>query len=226
MAPACDFDVGLRSGLASTPPPAPNPCSPGPRSNLFEWAVTILGPPDTLYEGGFFNAVLKFPSDYPQSPPECRFTSAMWHPNGAELTAGARASHRREAARVQAGAVLAGSRGRAGPRARGRACSGSAPHAFQGPPPARRPGPGALARSLVSPLPLSPPPSAKRCAVFPDGRVCISILHAPGFDPLNPQESAAERWSPVHTVRLACPAGRGVGQPGRRCWPAILAGQG
>ena len=25
-------------------------------SNLFEWAVTILGPPDTLYEGGFFNA--------------------------------------------------------------------------------------------------------------------------------------------------------------------------
>ncbi|KDD73654.1 hypothetical protein H632_c1960p1 [Helicosporidium sp. ATCC 50920] len=36
--------------------------------------------------------------------------------------------------------------------------------------------------------------------VFPDGRVCISILHAPGFDPLNPQESAAEKWSPVHTV--------------------------
>jgi len=36
--------------------------------------------------------------------------------------------------------------------------------------------------------------------VFPDGKVCISILHAPGTDPLNPQESAAERWSPVHTV--------------------------
>lgn len=87
------------------------------RRNLFEWAVTILGPPDTLYEGGFFNAVLKFPKDYPQSPPECRFTSDMWHPN-----------------------------------------------------------------------------------VFPDGRVCISILHPPGFDPMNPQEDAAEKWSPVHTV--------------------------
>ncbi|KAG7673944.1 hypothetical protein KSW81_007121 [Nannochloris sp. 'desiccata'] len=85
--------------------------------DLFEWAVTILGPPDTLYEGGFFNAVLKFPKDYPQSPPECRFTSEMWHPN-----------------------------------------------------------------------------------VFPDGKVCISILHAPGFDPMNPQEAASERWSPVHTV--------------------------
>ena len=42
------------------PPPPPH------RSNLFEWAVTVLGPPDTLYEGGFFNAVLKFPKDYPQ----------------------------------------------------------------------------------------------------------------------------------------------------------------
>jgi hypothetical protein len=47
--------------------------------------VTILGPPDTLYEGGFFNAVLKFPKDYPQSPPECKFTSEMWHPNGTWL---------------------------------------------------------------------------------------------------------------------------------------------
>ena len=56
-------------------------CAPHPvpsRSNLFEWAVTVLGPPDTLYEGGFFNAVLKFPKDYPQSPPDMRFTSEMW----------------------------------------------------------------------------------------------------------------------------------------------------
>ena len=51
---------------------------PGRCSSLFEWAVTVLGPPDTLYEGGFFNAVLKFPKDYPQSPPEMRFTSEMW----------------------------------------------------------------------------------------------------------------------------------------------------
>lgn len=37
------------------------------------------------------------------------------------------------------------------------------------------------------------------CAVYPDGRVCISILHAPGDDP-NGYELASERWSPVHTV--------------------------
>ena len=33
-------------------------------------------------EGGFFNAILSFPKDYPNSPPTCRFTSDMWHPNG------------------------------------------------------------------------------------------------------------------------------------------------
>lgn len=31
--------------------------------------------------------------------------------------------------------------------------------------------------------------------VYPDGRVCISILHAPGDDPMH-YESASERWSP------------------------------
>ena len=84
--------------------------------SLFEWAVTVMGPPDTLYEGGFFNARLTFPADYPQSPPTCRFTSEVWHPN-----------------------------------------------------------------------------------VYSDGRVCISILHNPGDDPMG-YERASERWSPVHTV--------------------------
>lgn len=35
--------------------------------------------------------------------------------------------------------------------------------------------------------------------VYKDGRVCISILHAPGSDP-NQYENASERWLPVHTV--------------------------
>ncbi|XP_052187217.1 ubiquitin-conjugating enzyme E2 13 isoform X2 [Diospyros lotus] len=87
-------------------------------SNLFEWSVTIIGPPDTLYEGGFFNAIMSFPSNYPNSPPTVRFTSEIWHPN-----------------------------------------------------------------------------------VYPDGKVCISILHPPGDDP-NGYELASERWSPVHTWKL------------------------
>ncbi len=36
-------------------------------------------------------------------------------------------------------------------------------------------------------------------AVYTDGRVCISILHAPGDDPMG-YESSAERWSPVQSV--------------------------
>ncbi|TKY48433.1 Ubiquitin-conjugating enzyme E2 13 [Spatholobus suberectus] len=85
-------------------------------TNIFEWSVTIIGPPDTLYEGGFFNAIMSFPPNYPNSPPSVKFTSEIWHPN-----------------------------------------------------------------------------------VYPDGRVCISILHPPGDDP-NGYELASERWTPVHTV--------------------------
>jgi len=33
--------------------------------------------------------------------------------------------------------------------------------------------------------------------VFPDGKVCISILHPPGEDKFNDQESADERWRPI-----------------------------
>jgi ubiquitin-conjugating enzyme E2 G1 len=85
-------------------------------SNLFEWQVCMVGPPDSPYEGGLFNAQLKFTEDYPNSPPTMKFTTEIYHPN-----------------------------------------------------------------------------------VYPDGRVCISILHAPGDDP-NGYELAGERWMPVHTV--------------------------
>merc|ERR1712029_999561 len=35
--------------------------------------------------------------------------------------------------------------------------------------------------------------------IYPDGRVCISILHPPGADPLG-YESSSERWSPVQSI--------------------------
>ncbi|XP_039018890.1 ubiquitin-conjugating enzyme E2 7-like isoform X2 [Hibiscus syriacus] len=110
-------------------------------NNIFEWSVTIIGPPDTLYEGGFFNAIMSFPPNYPNSPPTMKFTTEIWHPNGIPLSV----------------------------------------------------------HNLV-------PSSDARInmifnvfAVYPDGRVCISILHPPGDDP-NGYELASERWMPVHTV--------------------------
>ncbi|MCP9260337.1 Ubiquitin-conjugating enzyme E2 G2 [Dirofilaria immitis] len=52
--------------------------------------------------------------------------------------------------------------------------------------------------------PLSPPKMQFTCDIFhpniyPDGRVCISILHSPGDDPTG-YESSAERWSPVQSI--------------------------
>ncbi|KAG5840997.1 ubiquitin-conjugating enzyme E2 R2-like [Anguilla rostrata] len=50
-------------------------------SDLYNWEVAIFGPPNTLYEGGYFKARVKFPIDYPYSPPTFRFLTKMWHPN-------------------------------------------------------------------------------------------------------------------------------------------------
>jgi len=50
-------------------------------TNFFEWKVWIEGPRDTCYEGGVFQLSLKFPKDYPMSPPELKFVSDFWHPN-------------------------------------------------------------------------------------------------------------------------------------------------
>mmetsp|Transcript_90468 Transcript_90468/g.165684 ORF Transcript_90468/g.165684 Transcript_90468/m.165684 type:complete len:167 (+) Transcript_90468:92-592(+) len=92
-------------------------------SDFFKWRVVFEGPPDSLFEGGIFSAILTFPSDFPNNPPEMRFETEMWHPN-----------------------------------------------------------------------------------IYPDGRVCISILHPPGTDRFNEQESADERWRPilgVHSILIS-----------------------
>lgn len=55
----------------------------GPRdeNNMFIWDCLIQGPPDTCYAGGLFSAELKFPQDYPLSPPTLTFTPSVLHPN-------------------------------------------------------------------------------------------------------------------------------------------------
>jgi len=50
-------------------------------NDMFKWEVLIVGPENTIYEGGVFSAILEFPQDYPNSPPKMSFTSKMWHPN-------------------------------------------------------------------------------------------------------------------------------------------------
>ncbi|KAH7956947.1 hypothetical protein HPB52_013879 [Rhipicephalus sanguineus] len=50
-------------------------------NDIYKWEVLIIGPPDTLYEGGFFKAHLQFPKEYPLRPPKMKFITEIWHPN-------------------------------------------------------------------------------------------------------------------------------------------------
>ncbi|KAI4165743.1 MAG: hypothetical protein LQ342_000686 [Letrouitia transgressa] len=85
--------------------------------NIFDWSVALIViNPDSLYYGGYFKAKMKFPKNYPYSPPEFQFVRPLYHPN-----------------------------------------------------------------------------------VYNDGKLCISILHAPGEDEMS-GELAAERWSPAQRV--------------------------
>ncbi|KAL4937102.1 hypothetical protein BDV06DRAFT_216142 [Aspergillus oleicola] len=85
--------------------------------DIFNWTIgLIVLNPDSLFYGGYFKAAMKFPSNYPYSPPEFRFLRPLYHPN-----------------------------------------------------------------------------------IYPDGKLCISILHSPGEDEMS-GELASERWSPAQRV--------------------------
>jgi len=51
-------------------------------SDLYKWQIIVEGPNDTPYQGGYFQATLNFPPEFPSKPPEMRFTTpGFWHPN-------------------------------------------------------------------------------------------------------------------------------------------------
>jgi len=50
-------------------------------NDIFKWEVLIIGPSDTLYEGGFFKCHLEFPQEYPLRPPKLKIITDIWHPN-------------------------------------------------------------------------------------------------------------------------------------------------
>ncbi len=53
-------------------------------SNALEWNCELIGPDHTPYEGHRFDAKIKFPSDYPFSPPLFKFTTKIYHLNISE----------------------------------------------------------------------------------------------------------------------------------------------
>uniref|UniRef100_A0A3P8WSE1 Ubiquitin-conjugating enzyme E2G 1b (UBC7 homolog, yeast) n=1 Tax=Cynoglossus semilaevis TaxID=244447 RepID=A0A3P8WSE1_CYNSE len=53
--------------------------------DIYQWEVVVMGPRDTLYEGGVFKATLFFPRDYPLKPPKMTFVTEIWHPNFSQV---------------------------------------------------------------------------------------------------------------------------------------------
>lgn len=51
------------------------------KKSIMTWKGVILGPRDSVYEGGTFKARINFPKNYPEIPPEIIFEKPIFHPN-------------------------------------------------------------------------------------------------------------------------------------------------
>lgn len=50
--------------------------------NIFLWNIGIMVlNKESMYHGGYFKGQMRFPSEFPYSPPTFRFTPAIYHPN-------------------------------------------------------------------------------------------------------------------------------------------------
>jgi len=60
----------------------PTNCSAAPKDeDIYIWEAVIYGSTGSVYEGGIFNLIIEFPTNYPFKPPKVKFTTKIYHPN-------------------------------------------------------------------------------------------------------------------------------------------------
>lgn len=67
-----ETEASSSSSTSSTDGPLPFMVYPL-EENFFEWHFTLLGPAESVYEGGRYHGRIQFPPDYPFSPPSLMF---------------------------------------------------------------------------------------------------------------------------------------------------------
>ena len=50
-------------------------------NNMMVWYAVMLGPDETVWEGGVYKLHLEFTEEYPNRPPAVKFFTKMFHPN-------------------------------------------------------------------------------------------------------------------------------------------------
>ena len=74
-----DPDINNCFGIDYWDPDAPNP-------DIFHWQITLIPPIGTDYEGGFYKIECRFFEDYPESAPQLKFVTRIFHCNVGERT--------------------------------------------------------------------------------------------------------------------------------------------
>ena len=69
-----DPDINNCFGIDYWDPDAPNP-------DIFHWQITLIPPIGTDYEGGFYKIECRFFEDYPESAPQLKFVTRIFHCN-------------------------------------------------------------------------------------------------------------------------------------------------
>ncbi|KAK2955870.1 putative Ubiquitin-conjugating enzyme E2-17 kDa [Blattamonas nauphoetae] len=62
-------------------PPEGISAAPISDENLFEWDAVLVGPSESIWEGGMFPMKLSFSEQYPDKPPSVKFLCEVFHPN-------------------------------------------------------------------------------------------------------------------------------------------------